>query len=141
MNRLASGAIAAGLCIRFPGGASVRSGGNRHQRIRLLICVRRSVRPMHKKNKPAKVLVETIKKARNGRVNCRKAGYRWLASQTPAPPAAKPAAPPPRPPWRVALCLSATGKLFGLSSVLVMLALFFLCQYFHAGVVTMRLTC
>lgn len=52
---------------------------------------------------PAKVDEDVTRKAFNGSVKCRKAGYRAVAAYTPTNPTASPATPPAIPPLSVAL--------------------------------------
>lgn len=54
-------------------------------------------------NPPENVPVLAIKKARNGTVKLRNAGYLLLPINTPSAPAAVPIRPPPTPPIMVAL--------------------------------------
>lgn len=52
---------------------------------------------------PANVEEDVIRKAFNGSVKCRKAGYLAVAAYTPTNPTASPATPPASPPLSVAL--------------------------------------
>lgn len=68
--------------------------------------------PSNRRNKssPANVPPLVIRKAFNGSVRFRKAGYLNVAPYTPANPTARPAIPPPMPPLSVALYPSALSS-------------------------------
>ena len=81
---------------------------------------------------PPNVPPDVTRKALRGRVNCRKAGYRVAAAQTPPTATASPAIPPTAPPLRVSLFSSAAmSKDHELGGVLVMSFLFFLGEDLH----------